>query len=96
MPSKKPKLSLNIKLPNHLEKHFPTFEALTPTVALTATQTKKARQTANSNISAVTLVPGKTEPQPATGVKAKDQEHLKAIIPTHTPIRSHRLRRLVS
>jgi hypothetical protein len=31
-----------------------------------------------------------------TGVKAKDQEFLKAIIPTHTSIRSHRLRRLVS
>jgi hypothetical protein len=33
---------------------------------------------------------------PATGVKAEDQEFLKAIIPTRTSIRSHRLRRLVS
>jgi hypothetical protein len=44
---------------------------------------------------AVTLVPGKIAPQ-QRGVKAKDQEFLKTIIPTHTSIRSHRLRRLVS
>jgi hypothetical protein len=30
-------LNLNIKLPNHLENHLPTFEALTPAVALTVT-----------------------------------------------------------
>jgi hypothetical protein len=33
------------KLPNHLENHLPTFEALTPAVALTATQTKKGKYT---------------------------------------------------